>query len=79
MKNIIFINGYNNYYNRRVKYSQNLNDYINNYDCFIKQGINFNPNDGVKASLTANLDIDIDSESPDYALLLDENSNILSR
>lgn len=79
MKNIIFINGYNNYYNRRVKYSQNLNDYIDGYDCFIKSNINFNPNDGTRARLTANLDIDINDESPDYALLVDDLNNIVSR
>lgn len=79
MKNIIFINGYNNYYNRRVKYSQNLSDYIDGYDCTVKTGVNFNPNDGVTARLTANLDIDIDAISPDYALVVDEYNEIVSR
>ena len=79
MKNVIFINGYNNYYNRRVKYSQNLNDYINNYDCFIKEAINFNPNDGVKATMTANLSTEITETSPDYALLVNEYNEIESR
>lgn len=79
MKNIIFINGYNNYYNRRVKYSQNLSDYINNYDCFIKEAINFNPNDGVKANMTANLSTEITEASPDYALLVNEYNEIESR
>ena len=57
MKNIIFINGYNNYYNRKVKYSKDLNDYLDNYECYIKTNINFNPNDGVSTKLTANLDL----------------------
>ena len=35
MKNIIFINGYNNYYNRKVKYSKDLNDYLDNYEFIV--------------------------------------------
>lgn len=77
MKNIIFINGYNNYYNRKVKYSKDLNDYLDNYECYIKTNINFNPNDGVSTKLTANLDLN--SYSPDYALVVDETNVIVSR
>ncbi len=43
MANLLFLNNYNNYYNRRIKTDTNFSNYVN----AIVQNINFNPNDDI--------------------------------
>ena len=69
MSTIYFLQ-YNNYYNRIVKKDETIEDYLgnsNNY--FIKEGVNFNFNDGVNSNLTINW---TQSWFPDYALVVNE-------
>lgn len=50
--NILFLKGFNNYFNRIVKKYSTLNDYQNNSSSFLNYtSINFNPNDGVATEL----------------------------
>lgn len=72
MKTIIFLSGFNNYYDRKVKGPfADVSEYIDNYSSAIRQQVNFNPNDGVKTSLTANLKPE--EAGSDYILVIDEN------
>lgn len=73
---LTFLRNYNNYFNRKVKYYDFLADYINQYTYYDIGGINFNPNDGISAEQIINWD---QPWMPDYMLLLDSNSNIISR
>lgn len=50
--NILFLKGFNNYFNRIVKKYSTLTDYQNNSSSFLNYtSINFNPNDGVATEL----------------------------
>lgn len=50
--NILFLKGFNNYFNRTVKKYSTLQDYQNNSASFLNySSINFNPNDGVVTEL----------------------------
>lgn len=74
--NLYFLT-YNNYYNRKVKYKTNLQDYLKHkvgelIDCKL-----FNTNDGVSTSQTySKSDL---SAIPDYLVVCDEMDNIISR
>ena len=57
---------YNNYYNRITKKYKTVEEYYNNHNTIIKEGINFNPNDNVNTVLTVNW---TESWRPDYALV----------
>lgn len=50
--NILFLRGFNNYFNRIVKKYSSLTDYQNNSTSYLNlDNINFNPNDGVTTEL----------------------------
>jgi len=50
--NILFLRGFNNYFNRIVKKYSTLNDYQDNSSSYLNlDNINFNPNDGVATEL----------------------------
>lgn len=76
LNTLTFLRNYNNYFNRKVKYYNSLTEYINQYTYYDFSGINFNPNDGVSAEQIINWN---QSWMPDYMLLSDDNSNIISR
>lgn len=78
--NLVYLKKFNNYYNRRVKYFDDLQSYIDNSDgYFFNPAVDFNPNDGVSTVKVANLDgLEF---NPDYLLVLteDNDKNIVSR
>ena len=76
LNTLIFLKNFNNYFNRKVKYYRTLADYINKYTYHDLNNINFNPNDGVSAEQIINWSPDW---TPDYMLLLDDKSDIVSR
>lgn len=88
---IYYLNGFNNYYNRKIIKYEALIDYIPEdadfgIDYFYEQAINFNPNDGVSATHICNF-TGRDGEqkivyfdwTPNYALVVDDEGNIISR
>lgn len=78
MSRLFFLN-YNNYFNRQVKYEENLSAYLEYYP--LLQGfnkVNFNPNNGIYTQHVLNWPTDI--QLPDYLLVCDEiNDEIKSR
>ena len=71
----LYLLNYNNYYNRLVKREKTLSDYLE-YEVATLAATNFNPNDHIRTEHTVNIDDDI---SPDYAILVDQSANIVSR
>ena len=67
---------YNNYYNRIVKKLETISEYYNTYNTIVKEGMNFNPNDGVNAQVTVNWDV---NWTPDYVLIEDPNTGSFTR
>ena len=67
---------YNNYYNRIVKKLETISEYYNTYNTIVKEGINFNPNDGVNTQVTVNWNVDW---TPDYVLIEDPNTGSFTR
>lgn len=50
--NILFLKGFNNYFNRIVKKYSTLTDYQSNSSSYLNySSINFNPNDGIATEL----------------------------
>lgn len=74
--NLLYIKSFNNYYNRRVKYFRNLEEYTSNYDTFLYTGQDFNPNDGVSTSRYVNWS---EEWNPDYLLVINDENKIVSR
>lgn len=76
--NLIYLKKFNNYYNRRIKFYDDYQSYLENSDDYLlNAGVDFNGNDGVSTIKTANLEIDF---NPDYMLVLSEDdSHIVSR
>ena len=74
--NLLFLNGYNNYFNRKLKKQNFIEDYIRDYNYEIRSEVNFNPNDGVKTTVVLNYD---GSYLPDYVVVFDEARTIVSR
>lgn len=74
---LILLN-YNNYYNRIIKRHLTLAEYIENGAIQVSTmpSVTFNPNDGVTTTQIVNIPFDI---VPDYALVLDEYNEIISR
>lgn len=76
--NIIFLRGFNNYFNRVIKKYSTLTDYQSNSTAYVNfEGINFNPNDGVVTELVLgnesqkenNLPLDWENiGTPDYCV-----------
>ena len=88
---IYFLENYNNYYNRIIKRHGSISDYISNSTDYAIRGenldasvlgskgpVNFNVNDGITANLTYNYDRN-QSWQPDYVVVCDMDSTILSR
>lgn len=75
MKNIVFLRKYNNYYDRKVKRLETLDEYLA-FEYVIKQSINFSPEDGLNTTTTTNW---TDEWTPDYVLIVDELGEIISR
>ena len=74
---LILIQGFNNYFNRKIIKYDNRNDYTSNRSFEEYPNIDFNPNDGTNTTQIINTYINI---NPDYCLVLDENTgNIVSR
>lgn len=70
MSRLFFLN-YNNYFNRQVKYEEDLSAYLEYYP--LLQGfnkVNFNPNNGIYTQHVLNWPTDI--QLPDYLLVCDE-------
>lgn len=74
---LILLN-YNNYYNRIIKRHSTLNEYIEDgaKQVAAMPSVAFNPNDGVTTTQITNIPFDI---VPDYALLIDDDNEIISR
>lgn len=62
----IYFCKYNNYFNRKLKKSSNLSDYLNN-GCQFIDNVSFNPNDGVSATQITMTDY---GDIYDYAILV---------
>ena len=78
MYKVLFLEKYNNYFNRIIKGHSNIADYLNDVENFYlyDKEINFSFSDNVSTELVIN-DCPFD---PDYVLLLDENAQqIISR
>ena len=81
---INFYVGFNNYYNRKVIVHDSLNDYQDKLLLTIPN-VNFKPKDGVNAEQIVNTTQVIDSQifnisnTPDYAIVADEDNTIISR
>lgn len=75
MFNTLYLLNYNNYYNRIVKQEQTIEDYMD-YVVYTVAATNFNPNDNINTEHIVNID---DSLTPDYAILINESGEIVSR
>ena len=74
---IYFLEGYNNYYNRVLKFHSDLDSYINStYPVFVTSNNNFVPGDSISAQGIFNFSDDF---SPDYCLVVDQEGSIVSR
>lgn len=84
--NILFLRGFNNYFNRIIEKYTDINNYKEYSDNYLDySGINFNPNDGVATELIlgnptqteqseAPLSFD-DNGTPDYAICYENEGN----
>ena len=76
MYNVIFMSGYNNYWNRIVKdvAERHQSYYINLDECaFSEESVNFDPGDGVYTSLIVNYPAEVsDQTGLDYVVVSDE-------
>ena len=78
--NSLYLLRYNNYFNRIVKQEANLSGYMPYVLSDVPSSnpllnINFNPNDGIQTEQIINWR----GEEPDYIVVADEDSNIVSR
>ena len=76
--------GFNNYYNRKIKYYNSLEGYQDKLLLTI-DNVNFKPNDGIRTSQIVNTVQLVDNEIflikhiPDYAVLAEDDGTIVSR
>lgn len=76
MNSIYALQNFNNYFNRKVKRYDTLENYLQNSDKYEPlSGVNFNPADGVSTTFIINV-IDL---NPDYLLVVDDAGQIVSR
>lgn len=75
MFSTLYLLNYNNYYNRLVKQETYLEDYMD-YAVAALNATNFNPSDNVNTEHIVNIADGID---PDYAIVTNENGQIVSR
>lgn len=80
MSQTLYLLNFNNYYNRTIKYHETIHDYPVRSVIHYVNDINFNPNDYVETEVIVNYPDFGDSADPDYAILVDNDSNeIVSR
>ena len=71
--NLLYLEKFNNYYNRRVKYYTNVDEYISNSTSYsFNESVDFNPGDGVMTTKVANLPTV--NLNPDYLLAITEDT-----
>lgn len=75
MSKLTFLVGYNNYFNRKIKFLSTLEAYEAEPGAISFQSLNFNPADGVSTQHVINWDV---KDSPDY-LVVSDNNEIVSR
>ena len=76
MNSIYALENFNNYFNRKVKRYNTLEEYLQNSDKYEPlSGVNFNPADGVNTTHIINM-VDL---NPDYLLVVDDAGKIVSR
>lgn len=72
---IYILSGYNNYYNRVVKFESSLEDYIDNYNVeYTLTGCNFMPNDGVNTQHVFGATLNAYSGKGDYLIVYSEET-----
>ena len=75
---IVLLRGFNNYFNRKIRKFDKLQDYISSSTAYTRlYSKNFNPNDGIEASQI--FDIREDISKSDYMLVISDNDEIVSR
>ena len=74
--NLLILNGYNNYFNRKIKFYSSVEEYYKNTDYQLVAEANFNPGDGVSTTLIVNWPY---QSNPDYLVAFDEYQTIISR
>ena len=81
---INFYSGFNNYYNRKVIVYDSLDDY-QDYLLLTIPNVNFKPKDGINTEQIVNTTQAVDyqvfnlSNTPDYAIVADDDNTIISR
>lgn len=76
MNSIYALENFNNYFNRKVRRYNTLEEYLQNSDKYEPlSGVNFNPADGVNTTHIINM-VDL---NPDYLLVVDDAGKIVSR
>lgn len=86
--NILFLRGFNNYFNRTIKKYSAIADYKENSSSYINlSNINFNPNDGIATELIIGNENQIENGSPlewefngtpDYCICYEYNNDLES-
>ena len=78
--NLYFLQGFNNYYDRRVKKYEYATEYVNeSITTYVLNDTNFNPNDGISASHTVGaINVPLNF-SPDYMVEVNNNGLVTSR
>lgn len=71
MSTLVFLQNYNNYYNRVIKRSDSYSDYLSNYNYIINNNVNFVPNDNVTTTQVINWN---ESWKPDYVLVFNNST-----
>lgn len=79
----VYLLKYNNYCNRIMKVENSVSDYLGtsnaNLVATIEDMLNWNPNDGVTASIKTPVNTSFYAREPDYCICADEYGNIDSR
>ena len=79
----VYLLKYNNYCNRIMKVENSVSDYLGisnaNLVATIEDMLNWNPNDGVTASIKTPVNVSFDAREPDYCICADVYGNIDSR
>ena len=76
---LVFLRGFNNYFNRVIKRYETVSEYIDNSsEHYIRTNRNFNPNDGITTEHIENGQ-EVTISHSDYLLVLNEYDEIISR
>lgn len=76
MSTLVFLDKYNNYFNRIIKSENSLEGYLTGRRTQTFENLNFNPNDSVTTELIINWSHEW---NPDYLLVLNSQNNLESR